>query len=42
MSRRRNCRDNAMAESLVSSLKKERIKTHVYPRRELALADIAA
>lgn len=31
-----------MAESFFSSLKKERIKKHIYPSRELALADISA
>lgn len=41
MSRKGNCWDNAVAESFFSSLKKERIKTHIYPSRELALADIA-
>lgn len=41
MSRKGNCWDNAVAESFFSSLKKERIKKHIYPSRELALADIA-
>ena len=41
MSRKGNCWDNAYAESFFSSLKKERIKKHIYPSRELALADIA-
>lgn len=31
-----------MAESFFSSLKKERIKKHIYSSRELALADVAA
>ncbi|MBB5509239.1 transposase InsO family protein [Paraburkholderia sp. JPY681] len=31
MSRRGNCHDNAVAESFVSALKKERIKRHIYP-----------
>jgi putative transposase len=42
MSRKGNCWDNAVAESFFSSLKKERIKKHIYPTRELALADIAS
>ncbi|MBK7908633.1 MAG: IS3 family transposase [Gemmatimonadetes bacterium] len=42
MSRKGYCWDNAVAESFFSSLKKERIKKHIYPSRELALADIAA
>lgn len=42
MSRKGNCWDNAVAESFFSSLKKERIKKHIYPSRELALADISA
>jgi len=41
MSRRGNCWDNAVAESFFSSLKKERIKKHIYKNRELAIADIA-
>jgi putative transposase len=41
MSRRGNCWDNAVAESFFSSLKKERIKKHIYKNRELATADIA-
>lgn len=41
MSRKENCWDNAVAESFFSSLKKERIKKHIYPSRELALADIS-
>ena len=42
MSRKGNCWDNAVAESFFSSLKKERIKKHIYPTRALALADIAS
>lgn len=41
MSRKGNCWDNAVAESFFSSLKKERIKKHIYKNRELALADVA-
>jgi putative transposase len=41
MSRRGNCWDNAVAESFFSSLKKERIKKHIYKTRDLAIADIA-
>jgi putative transposase len=40
MSRRGNCWDNAVAESFFSSLKKERIRRHVYRTRDLAKADI--
>lgn len=40
MSRRGNCWDNAVAESFFSSLKKERIKKHIYKNRETAIADI--
>lgn len=42
MSRRGNCWDNAVAESFFSSLKKERIMKHIYPSRELALADVSS
>ncbi|MBI3567826.1 MAG: IS3 family transposase [Gemmatimonadetes bacterium] len=42
MSRKGNCWDNAVAESFFSSLKKERIKKHIYKNRELALTDLAA
>lgn len=41
MSRKANCWDNAVAESFFSSLKKERIKKHIYKNRELAKADVA-
>lgn len=41
MSRRGNCWDNAVAESLFSSLKKEHIKKRIYRNRELATADIS-
>ena len=40
MSRRGNCWDNAVAESFFSSLKKERIRKHVYRTRDLAKADV--
>lgn len=40
MSRRGNCYDNAVAESFFSSLKKERIRNHVYYTRDKARADI--
>ena len=42
MSRKGNCWDNAVAESFFSSLKKERIKKHIYKDRVLASADVAA
>ncbi len=41
MSRRANCRDNAVAESFFSSLKKERIKQRIYASREVATSDIS-
>ena len=41
MSRKGNCWDNAVAESFFGSLKKERVKKHIYKTRELAAADIA-
>mgnify|MGYP003402575283 FL=1 len=41
MSRRGNCWDNAVAESFFSSLKKERIKKHIYPTRMIATAEIS-
>lgn len=41
MSRKGNCWDNAVAESFFSSLKKERIKKHIYKNRELATKDVA-
>jgi putative transposase len=41
MSRKGNCWDNAVAESFFSSLKKERIKKHIYKNRELALNDVS-
>jgi putative transposase len=40
MNRRGNCRDNAVAESFFSSLKKERIRKRIYKTRDLARADI--
>lgn len=41
MSRKGNCWDNAVAESFFSSMKKERIKKHIYKTRELARTDVA-
>jgi transposase InsO family protein len=41
MSRKGNCWDNAVAESFFSSLKKERVKKHIYRTRALALVDVA-
>jgi putative transposase len=41
MSRKGNCWDNAVAESFFSSLKKERVKKHIYKTRELALTDVS-
>ena len=35
------CWDNAVAESFFSSLKKERIKKHIYKNRELAVNDLS-
>jgi len=40
MSRRGHCWDNAVAESLFSSLKKERIKKRIYRTRAMTIADI--
>lgn len=41
MSRKGNCWDNAVAESFFGSLKKERIKKHIYKNRALAAEDIS-
>ena len=41
MSRKGNCWDNAVAESFFGSLKKERIKKHIYKTRALATDDIS-
>ena len=41
MSRKGNSRDNAVAESFFGSLKKERIKKHIYKDRDVANEDIA-
>jgi len=41
MSRKGNCWDHAVVKSLLSSLKKERIRKRIYPTRDDALADIA-
>lgn len=40
MSRRGNCWDNSVAESLFSRLKKERIGKRIYKTRELARTDV--
>jgi putative transposase len=40
MSRRGNCYDNAVAESFFSSMKKEKIRRHIYRTRSHARADI--
>src|SRR5262245_4602434 len=40
MSRKGNCWDNAVAESFFGSLKKERIKKHIYKTRDLAKRDV--
>ena len=40
MSRRGNCHDNAVAESLFQLLKRERIKKKIYGTREEARSDI--
>lgn len=41
MSRRGNYWDNAVTESFFSSLKKERIKKHIYKDRDTAASDIS-
>ena len=40
MSRRGNCYDNAAMESFFSSLKKEKIRRHIFRTRELAKAEL--
>lgn len=40
MSRKGNCWDNAVVESFFGSLKKERIKKHIYKNRDLATKDV--
>ncbi len=40
MSRRGNCHDNAVAESFLQLLKRERIKRKTYPTREAARQDV--
>ena len=40
MSRRGNCWDKAVAESLFSSLKSDRIKNRIYPTRTEAKSEI--
>lgn len=41
MSRKGNCWDNAVAESFFGSLKKERVKKHIYRTRAVAMTDVA-
>jgi putative transposase len=41
MSRRGNCWDNAVAEPFFGSLKKERVKKHIYKNRDLATDDVS-
>ena len=40
MFRRENCWDNAVAESFFSSLKKERIKRHIYASSQEGKSDV--
>jgi putative transposase len=40
MSRRGNCHYNAIAESFFQLLKRERVKRKIYPRLDMARADI--
>jgi putative transposase len=40
MSRRGNCWDDAVAESFLSGLKKERMKRQIYPTRADAKSDV--
>ena len=40
MSRRGNCHDNAVAESFLNLLKRERIKRTIYKDRETARQDV--
>lgn len=40
MSRRGNCHDNAVAESFLQLLKRERIRCQIYPTRDQARADV--
>ena len=42
MSRRGNCHDNAVAESIFQLLKRERIRRKTYPDRETARRDVFA
>ncbi len=41
MSRKGNCWDSAVVESFFSSLKKERVKKHIYKNRDLTSNDVA-
>lgn len=40
MSHRGNCHDNAVAESVFQSVKRERIRRQIYPSRDDARADV--
>ena len=40
MSRRGNCHDNAMAESFLQLLKREKIRTKIYTTRDEARQDV--
>ena len=40
MSRKGNCWDNAVAESLFATLKKELVQNHVFPTRDAARSDV--
>jgi len=40
MSRRRNCHDDAVAESFFQLLKRERVRRRTYPTREAARQDL--
>ncbi len=42
MSRGGNCWDNAVAESFLSSLKKERVKKRIRKDHKLAIEDVSA
>ena len=41
MTRRGNCRGNAIAASFFASLKKERIKKRIYNNRDQAIAEVS-
>ncbi|CAM8635182.1 Integrase, catalytic core [Comamonadaceae bacterium] len=40
MSRRGNCHENAVAESFFQLLKRERVRSQIYPTRQDARADV--